>query len=57
MWPAVVGDGGGKCSDVGVWGPITGMVGTAMAAEALREIIGNGGESRARLEIVLTVGR
>ena len=41
MWPAIVGDGGGKCSEVGVWGPIPGLVGCGMAGEVLRLIIGN----------------
>ena len=44
MWPAVVGDGGGKCSEVGVWGPMTGLVGSGMAAEVLRLIIENEGQ-------------
>ncbi|ORX34505.1 hypothetical protein BD324DRAFT_683449 [Kockovaella imperatae] len=42
MWPAVIGDGGGRCSDVGVWGPVTGMVGCGMAGEAIKEILGHG---------------
>ena len=46
MWPAVVGDGGGKCQDVGVWGVVTGMVGTSMASEVIKLIIGTQGMSR-----------
>ena len=45
MWPAIIGDGGGMCSEVGVWGPITGLVGCGMAGEALRLIVGNDGQS------------
>lgn len=45
MWPRIVGEGGGKCDEVGVWGPVVGMVGVAMAGEVLRVIIGLPGES------------
>jgi adenylyltransferase/sulfurtransferase len=31
-----------RCDEAGVWGPVTGMVGCAMAAEALRVLVGNG---------------
>jgi adenylyltransferase/sulfurtransferase len=44
MWPRIVGEGGGRCDEVGVWGPVVGMVGIAMAQEVLRVIIGLSGE-------------
>lgn len=31
-----------RCDEAGVWGPVTGMVGCAMAAEALRVLVGSG---------------
>ena len=42
MWPRVVGDGGGRCDEIGVWGPVVGLVGVAMAGEVLALIIGRG---------------
>jgi len=44
MWPRIVGEGGGKCDEVGVWGPVVGMVGIAMAQEVLRVVIGLPGQ-------------
>ena len=44
MWPRVVGDGGGRCDEIGVWGPVVGLVGVAMAGEALRLVLGSEGE-------------
>ncbi|KAK1926506.1 hypothetical protein DB88DRAFT_508602 [Papiliotrema laurentii] len=41
MWPRVVGDGGGRCDEIGVWGPVVGLVGVAMAGEALRLVLGS----------------
>ncbi|KLT44118.1 hypothetical protein CC85DRAFT_31040 [Cutaneotrichosporon oleaginosum] len=32
-----------RCDEAGVWGPVTGMVGSGMAAEALRLLTSNGG--------------
>lgn len=34
-----------RCDEAGVWGPVTGIVGNGMAAEALRTIIGHEGKS------------
>ena len=46
MWPSIVGEGGGRCDEEGVWGPVVGMVGVAMAGEVLKVIMGkNGGSS------------
>ncbi|TXT10707.1 hypothetical protein VHUM_02212 [Vanrija humicola] len=39
LWPRVVGDPG-SCADNGVWGPVTGLVGTAMASEVIKILIG-----------------
>ncbi len=44
MWPKVVGDGGGKCDELGVWGPVVGLVGISMAGEVLRLITEQKGE-------------
>jgi len=58
MWPRIVGEGGGKCDEVGVWGPVVGMVGVAMAGEVLRVIIGSAGkwEALARPSVVCRHG-
>lgn len=34
-----------RCDEAGVWGPVTGLVGSGMAAEALRVVIGSEGKS------------
>ncbi|RXK37431.1 hypothetical protein M231_05331 [Tremella mesenterica] len=39
MWPEVVGESA-KCDEHGVWGTVTGMVGTGMATEAIKVIMG-----------------
>lgn len=39
LWPRVVGDAG-SCADNGVWGPVVGMVGTAMASEVIKLLVG-----------------
>ena len=41
QWPEVIGDSG-RCDETGVWGPATGIVGTTMASEAIRVILGLG---------------
>ncbi|WVF70021.1 hypothetical protein IAT40_004807 [Kwoniella sp. CBS 6097] len=42
IWPSVLaGSGGnGKCEEQGVWGVVTGLVGTGMAGEAIKLIVG-----------------
>lgn len=55
MWPKVVGDGGGRCDEIGVWGPVVGLVGVAMAGEVLRTIIGTPGQLDVFITIHLTV--
>lgn len=44
MWPSVIGDGGGRCDELGVWGSTVGLVGVAMAGEVLKVILGQDGE-------------
>ncbi|KAL1408956.1 hypothetical protein Q8F55_005770 [Vanrija albida] len=41
LWPRVVGDPG-SCADNGVWGPVVGLVGTAMASEVIKLVVGRG---------------
>lgn len=36
--------GAGTCEEEGVWGPVTGIVGAQMAAEAIKTIVGMHGE-------------
>lgn len=53
MWPSP--GASQRCDDTGVWGPVTGMVGCAMAAEALRVLISGGdgeGEEAPKLHIL-----
>ena len=58
MWPRVIGNGGGNCDEVGVWGPVVGMVGIAMAQEVLRVVIGLPGKCSGRLgDLDLLTGR
>lgn len=44
MWPSIIGDGGGRCDELGVWGSTVGLVGVAMAGEVLKVILGQDGE-------------
>ncbi|BEI88346.1 uncharacterized protein CcaverHIS019_0110640 [Cutaneotrichosporon cavernicola] len=41
----------GRCDEAGVWGPVTGMVGSGMAAEALR-LLASGGGGKGSLHIL-----
>ncbi|OCF59031.1 adenylyltransferase and sulfurtransferase [Kwoniella mangroviensis CBS 10435] len=40
IWPSVLPGSGGKCEEEGVWGVVTGLVGTGMAGEVIKLIIG-----------------
>ncbi|WWC87090.1 uncharacterized protein L201_001976 [Kwoniella dendrophila CBS 6074] len=40
IWPSVLPGSGGKCEEEGVWGVVTGLVGTGMASEVIKLIIG-----------------
>lgn len=44
LWPALLPGAAGRCEDVGVWGVVTGMVGTGMASEVIKLLLGNEGE-------------
>ncbi|RSH83867.1 Urmylation protein [Saitozyma podzolica] len=41
LWPALLPGAAGRCEDVGVWGVVTGMVGTGMASEVIKLLLGN----------------
>lgn len=46
MWPRMVNAGGNdRCEELGVWGVVTGLVGTGMASEVIKLLIGNDGMS------------
>ncbi|EIW65488.1 hypothetical protein TREMEDRAFT_36246 [Tremella mesenterica DSM 1558] len=51
MWPEVVGESA-KCDEHGVWGTVTGMVGTGMATEAIKVIMGLEEDSNGTLHIL-----
>ncbi|WWD07897.1 hypothetical protein V865_006004 [Kwoniella europaea PYCC6329] len=40
IWPSVLPGSGGKCEEEGVWGVVTGLVGTGMAGEVIKLITG-----------------
>ncbi|WWC59229.1 uncharacterized protein I303_101779 [Kwoniella dejecticola CBS 10117] len=40
VWPSVLPGSGGKCEEEGVWAVVTGLVGTGMAGEVIKLIIG-----------------
>jgi adenylyltransferase/sulfurtransferase len=45
LWPKMVNAGGNdRCEELGVYGVVTGMVGTGMASEVIKVLIGNDGE-------------
>jgi adenylyltransferase/sulfurtransferase len=44
IWPQIIPGSNGRCEDVGVWGVVTGMVGTGMAGEVIKIILGNEGQ-------------
>lgn len=44
MWPRMVNAGGNdRCEELGVYGVVTGLVGTGMASEVIKLLIGNEG--------------
>ena len=46
LWPRMVNAGGNdRCEELGVYGVVTGMVGTGMASEVIKVLLGNDGES------------
>lgn len=44
IWPQIIPGSNGRCEDVGVVGMVTGMVGTGMASEVVKLILGKPGE-------------
>jgi adenylyltransferase and sulfurtransferase len=55
LWPKPLPrkEGEGTCEEEGVWGAVTGLVGTGMASEAIKMIVGMEGESREIVSRVL----
>lgn len=43
MWPRLVEGSSGRCEEVGVWGMVTGIVGTGMASEVIKVLSGQDG--------------
>jgi adenylyltransferase/sulfurtransferase len=44
LWPSLLPGSSGRCEDVGVWGVVTGLVGTGMAGEVLKLLLENEGK-------------
>lgn len=45
IWPSVLPGASGRCEDMGVWGVVTGTVGTGMASEVIKLLLGTDGTS------------
>jgi adenylyltransferase/sulfurtransferase len=57
LWPKPLpsaGEGAGTCEEEGVFGPVVGVVGVHMAAEAIKVILGMDGESQTGVLTVKT---
>jgi len=46
LWPKMVEAGGNdRCEELGVYGVVTGMIGTGMASEVIKVLLGRDGET------------